>query len=268
MRFPAALLLTLTLAPRAASALPASAAILPAFAPTSDDDLDLSNLLDKDLLDQALHQALATADDIALVSAKDTRQQLTSLADMGLVCSSDDVQCLVKIGLASSVSWLLVPVVTGTVGRTVAVRIAVVDVGKAVCARTVTGEVALEDQVAISALVRRALPRARAADSRTNDPPKDVMVRSNERAPEQSAPSAGAMVAGFGVVVAGVSLVSATVVELVFANVIPANVETRTNIKPVGAVLWGTTLLGAAAIGTGLFLWSAAPLAEQDTAAR
>lgn len=266
VRLAAALLLTLSLAAHAASATlrsePLPTALLPAVGPASEEE--------RRDLDGALRQALLDANEIDLLSPVETRQQLLSLAEMGLVCLAEDVPCLVKLGLVSNVAWVLVPVMARPAGRTVVVEIGVIDVAAAKRVRTVEGKVSLDDESALEKLARRAMGLAEATPpDKPPDPPPDVEAPPSEGEGEGAkekggaaadvAPSPGVIVAGIGGVVAGVSLVSATVVELVFANVIQADKDTRRNIQPFGAVLWGTTALGALAVGAGIYLLTEEP---------
>lgn len=252
---PAAALLTLLLLASTARAAPAPTAILPVVGPASDDE--------RRDLDGALRQALLEADEIDLLSPVETRQHLMSLAEMGLVCLPEDVPCLVKLGLVSSVAWVLVPVVKKPAGRTIAVEIGVIDVGTAKRARTIEGKVSLDDDVALGNLARRAMGIVPTSTDTPPDRPPDVTPPAEGEGEGEgepvTAPSPGVILAGIGGIVAGVSLVGVTVVELVYINAIAADKDTRRNIQPLGAVLWGTTVLGAVALGAGIYLLTEEP---------
>jgi hypothetical protein len=239
----------------------ASVALLPAVGPASGDD--------RHDLDDALRQGLLEADEIDLLSPVETRQQLMSLAEMGLVCLPEDVPCLVKLGLVSNVVWVLVPVVEKPAGRDIKIHIGVVDVAAAKLLRTVDGSMSLDDSAALAALAVGAMGLGPSTPSPTGpgDLPGDG-ARPDEGSSGANgagagstapAPAPGLIVAGIGGMVAGLSLVGATVCDLVYLNVIAADKDTRKNLQPVGAVLWGTTVLALVAVGAGVYLMAEAP---------
>ena len=252
VRFAATLLLTLSASSGAAAQ---GVALLPAVGPAAEDD--------RRDVDAALRRALADVEELDLLAPMATRDNLMSLAEMGLVCLPEDVPCLVKLGLVSNVVWVLVPVVKKLAGRTIAVEIGVIDVGTAKRARTIEGKVSLDDDVALGNLARRAMGIVPTSMDTPPDRPPDVTPPAEGEGEGEgehaAAPSPGVILAGVGGIVAGVSLVGVTVVELVYINAIAADKDTRRNIQPLGAVLWGTTVLGAVALGAGIYLLTEEP---------
>jgi hypothetical protein len=255
VRSVAALLLLLSAAPGAAAQ---GVALLPSVGPAGEDD--------RRDVDAALRRALGEVDSLDLLSPVATRDNLMSLAEMGLVCLPEDVACLVKLGIVADVAWVLVPEVekassTG-VDRTIQIEIGVIDVASGKRARIVDGKVALSDAGAMGALARRAMAlqnddKPPPDDPPPDDPPPDDPPPDDPPPDEPAAgPSPGLLLAGIGGVVAGVSLVGAIVSDLVFLNVIAANKETRETMVPVGAVLWGTTVIGAITAGVGAYMLS------------
>jgi hypothetical protein len=255
VRFVATLLFSLlTVAPGAAAQ---GVALLPSVGPAGEDD--------RRDVDTALRRALGSVDDLDLLSPVATRDNLMSLAEMGLVCLPEDVPCLVKLGIVADVAWVLVPEVgkpSGTgASRTVEIEIGVIDVAAGKRARAVDGTVALSDGDAVGALARRAMALPEKPDDKPDDKLPDDKLPDDklpddklppDDPPDAAAgPSAGVLLAGIGGVVAGVSLVGAIVSDLVFLNVIAADKDTRQNMVPVGAILWGTTAIGAITAGIG-----------------
>lgn len=109
-------------------------------------------------VDLALRGALEKEEGLALLSDAETREQLSSLADLGLICLPEDTPCFVKLGMAAGVDLVLVPVVSEG-GKGLNVEVRAVDVATSGEARKVAatlheGEKSVLQRLALQALGR------------------------------------------------------------------------------------------------------------------
>ncbi len=262
------------------AAAPAPVAVLPSVGTASEG-------VRRDV-DSALRGALLDIESIDLLSPVETRRHLVSLAEMGLVCLPDDVTCLVKLGLAANVSFVLVPEATPADDDMVDVEIGVIDVSEAQRARTVTAHLSTGDAAAAVSLVHRALgldapapadpakdPPDRVVPDDTVDhktPPVDDDGRAHPTlddtddgagaAPAEGKPLApAAVVTGVAAAVGVIALGGAVTCDLLYSDTLPlADAKTRKDIiQPVGAGLWVTTAFALAGVGAGAYLLITTP---------
>jgi len=207
---------------------PVQAALLPAVGSASEvARRELDNSLRKLFVDEQL----VLESGLELLSPVETRDQVTSLAEMGLVCASHEVDCLVKFGIVADVSVVLVPVLDEPAMGSFQGEIVVVDVKKKIEVRAVP--VLFDKNAPLdSGLSRRVLglsPRP------SSHPPAPVVeVVNAEPFPW------GPVLLGTGGALMVLSGAGAVACDLTYvATGVPA--ETRAAVQPIGAVLWGVT---------------------------
>ena len=205
--------------------------------------------------DSALRAAIDGLGTYRLQPAEETRKHILSLAELGLICVPDDTPCLVKLGLAAEADLVLVPVVDAdpaVPGNTRATLIAVL---------VETGTVGATAKA--SGVFTAAAPLRPLLDEALGIAP--------DRHPAPAAPSApspGVLLTVAGAAATGVALVSALTAELAYAHLLPADANTRADIaRPIGIAAWVVTLIGGAALTTGIVLLGTASPAPELAAA-
>ena len=184
-------------------------------------------------VDLALRGALEKEEGLALLSDAETREQLSSLADLGLICLPEDTPCFVKLGMAAGVDLVLVPVVSEG-GKGLNVEVRAVDVATSGEARKVAATLHEGEKSVLQRLALQALGRIPA------DPP----------------PPLGVIVTGVGGALTGLGLAGALVCDLIYGNTIPvASAKTRRElIQPLGAAMWISSAIGLGVLGSGVAL--------------
>lgn len=233
-------------------------ALLPSVGGASDTD--------RKAVDTALRRAFTADDEVKLQSSSDTKRHVLSLAEMGLVCLTDDVPCLCKLGLAADVALVLVPVVEVEGGRSFRVEIGVIDVPKSGVVRSVRAAIDPSKADEVEDLVDKALGRTTTAGRDPDPPPDGDPVPDPDPNPDpdptpvggepMSLSTVGFIVAGVGGGVLALGLGGAAFCELAYAGIIGGfDADTRaTALRPAGIALWITGAVGAVALGSGLVL--------------
>ena len=219
----------------------------------------------KRALDVALRNAVEGEAAFTLLSAAETREQLSALADMGLICLPDDTTCFVKLGMAAGVDLVVVPE-AGAAGSKLAITLRVVDVGDAKELRQVTDEVPPSDTATLAGLARRAL----GLEDDVKPPPGEGEGEGEgegDQPPPPPPPAAapvGLIVTGVGGALAGLALTGAVVCDLIYADVINvADAKSRRELyQPLGAALWITGAVGLGVLGSGVVLMATSPNPE------
>lgn len=213
-------------------------------------------------VDAGLREALEGEGDFSLLSAAETREQLSSLADMGLICLPEDTPCFVKLGMAAGVDLVLVPVASEADGKGLTVQVHVVDVAAGGQARLVSAVVRDAGKQAWARLASQALGLMPA------DPPPPAEGEGEGEgegepppAPAAAGPSLGVIVTGVGGALTGIGLAGALVCDLIYGDVLHvASAQTRREvIQPLGAVMWISSAVGVGVLGSGIALMLTAP---------
>ena len=244
------LVLVLVLAlPSSSAAAATSLALFPAAGTASAEQ--------RAALDAALRKALEAEDDVALLSAAETADNVKFMAEGGALCTPSDLACLQKFGLVATVDRLLVAEARGR--RTLDVTLTVVDVASGEVVRTADGAVSPRDAPAIASLVRRALhgddDEKPAGPSKLDDPPAapprlldGPVVDETELRGLQAA---AAWTAGIGGGVGALGLLGALGGEAVFWTGSGTKEVRGGIVKPFAQAMWFVTMVGAAAAGVG-----------------
>ena len=202
-------------------------------------------------VDLALRGALEKEEGLALLSDAETREQLSSLADLGLICLPEDTPCFVKLGMAAGVDLVLVPVVSEG-GKGLNVEVRAVDVATSGEARKVAATLHEGEKSVLQRLALQALGRIPA------DPPPPPAEGEGEGEPPPTGggPPLGVIVTGVGGALTGLGLAGALVCDLIYGNTIPvASAKTRRElIQPLGAAMWISSAIGLGVLGSGVAL--------------
>ncbi|MCC7074091.1 MAG: hypothetical protein IT383_22470 [Deltaproteobacteria bacterium] len=219
---------------------------------------------DRRALDAALRNAVEGEPGFTLLSAAETREQLSALADMGLICMPDDATCFVKLGMAAGVDVVVVPVADGA-GGTTALTLRVVDVAAAKELRQAAAELDVADQAAIARLARQGL----GLEGAEKPPPSEGEGEGEGEGdkpppPPPGGPPVGLIVTGVGGALAGLAITGAVVCDLIYADVIAvADAKARRELyQPLGAALWITSAVGLGVLGSGVVLMATSPSPE------
>ena len=210
-------------------------------------------------VDLALRGALEKEEGLALLSDAETREQLSSLADLGLICLPEDTPCFVKLGMAAGVDLVLVPVVSEG-GKGLNVEVRAVDVATSGEARKVAATLHEGEKSVLQRLALQALGRIPADHT---PPPAEGEAEGEgecegegEPPPTGGGPPLGVIVTGVGGALTGLGLAGALVCDLIYGNTIPvASAKTRRElIQPLGAAMWISSAIGLGVLGSGVAL--------------
>jgi hypothetical protein len=231
-------------------------------------------------LDVAIRKALAKEKVlVTLQSAKDTGTHVSSMAELGVVCDNEDIQCLQKLGIVAGVSRLLVVEASGK--RTLEVKVTSINVDEGSVLRTTTATISLSEAGDINELVQRVLngeptvpgildtstddPTASKPTSALDEPKPVVIAAGNDETELGGLQLAGAVTAGIGGGIGVIGLLGALSCEALYWTGTGPAATRRDVIAPLGGVMWVVTGVGVAAagIGGGLFFAGAPPSTAQ-----
>jgi len=218
-------------------------------------------------LDAAVRKALGGIADIKVQPAKVTGEQLSMFIDLNAeVCDNDDLICLSKLGILAEVDLLLIVEASGQ--RTLEVELTLVNVERSAVVRTVDGEVRVDDQPNITALVERVFQKAEVPTIVDVTTPTKPVTSTDTEAPViergdgvdetklNGTQFAGVTLASIGGGLAGLGLLGALSCEAIFWTGTGAAQTREDVIAPLGSALWIATIVGgvAAASGGALYL--------------